>query len=248
MFRHRTVRAAALGLTIYGVLGILIVIALGVVGSRTFDEVSSLQGTLDMQRVALAQSVRTASRTIGDSAATSVEVQRSIDAAQASANTASQLAFNTSLSFRELSRSLQLTIFGIQPLAGIAPQFDQSGDQLEQLAMSLGSTRDALGQSRTGVGRVGTDLVQLQRQLDSVALAVEQAGGLGTSPRQLLPFQVAFYGMCLLVILQSLFSLVAGIALFRLGQALGSGALFPHVVRVPAAAVPMGQPRSIRQP
>jgi hypothetical protein len=45
------------------------------------------------------------------------------------------------------------------------------------------------------------------------------------------PFQVAIYGMCLLVIVQSAFSIVAGVVLYRLQRALGGEALFPHIKR-----------------
>jgi len=47
-------------------------------------------------------------------------------------------------------------------------------------------------------------------------------GVLGFDTQGMLPFQVAFYGMCLLVLLQSGFSIVAGIVLYRLQRALGA--------------------------
>jgi hypothetical protein len=98
------------------------------------------------------------------------------------------------------------------------------------------STRDALALNGSDIGRVGTDLGQLQVQLDTVATSLSQAGIFG-SGQSLLAFQVAFYGMCLLVILQSAFSLVAGITLYRLQRALGTEALFPHVRRATTSAV-----------
>jgi hypothetical protein len=55
----------------------------------------------------------------------------------------------------------------------------------------------------------------------------------------MLPFQVAFYGMCLLVFLQSAFSIVAGVVLYRLQRALGTEALFPALGR---RALPGPQP------
>ena len=77
--------------------------------------------------------------------------------------------------------------------------------------------------------QVGGDLNQLQTQLDAVATSLSQPGVLGLDTQSLLPFQVAFYGMCLLVILQSAFSLVAGVTLYRLSRALGAEPLFPHI-------------------
>ena len=68
-------------------------------------------------------------------------------------------------------------------------------------------------------------------QLDAVAASLSQPGVLGMDAQSLLPFQIAFYGMCLLVVLQSAFSIVAGIVLYRLQRALGAEPLFPHAIR-----------------
>jgi hypothetical protein len=237
MFRLGFLRTAAIALEVYGVLGLFITVAMLVVGYGTFSQVSALQGSLETERASLIQSIRTVSTTLADTAASTSNFQRSIDGARASADSASRLANQSAGTFRELGRSLNLTIFGLQPLAGLAPQFDQSADQMQQLAISLGTTRDSLAQNGTDVLRVGGDLQQLQRQLDAVAAALGQPGLLGAS-QQLLPFEIAFYGMCLLVFLQSLFAVVAGAALFRLQRALGSQPLFPHLQARPALATP----------
>jgi hypothetical protein len=237
MFRLGFLRTAAIALEIYGVLGLFITAALLVVGYSTFSQVSTLQAGLERERGSLVQSIRTVSRTLADTAASTTNFQRSIDGARSSADSASGLANQTAGTFRQLGRSLNITLFGLQPLAGLAPQFDQSADQMQQLAISLGQTRDSLAQNGADVRRVGADLGQLQRQLDAVAGALEQPGLLGAS-QELLPFEIAFYGMCLLVFLQSLFSVVAGAALFRLQRALGSQPLFPHLQRRPALAGP----------
>ena len=237
MFRFGFLRTAAIALEIYGVLGLFITAAMLVVGYGTFRQVSVLQGGLERERASFVQSIRTVSTTLADTAASTTNFQRSIDGARSSADSASSLANQSAGTFRELGRSLNITIFGLQPLAGLAPQFDQSADQMQQLAISLGNTRDALGQNVADVRRVGGDLQQLQRQLDAVAAALEQPGLLGAS-QELLPFEIAFYGMCLLVFLQSLFAVVAGAALFRLQRALGSQPLFPHLQRRPALVTP----------
>jgi hypothetical protein len=176
------------------------------------------------------------STTLADTAASTTNFQRSIDGARASADSASSLANQTAGTFRQLGQGLNISVFGLTPFAGLAPQFDQSADQMQQLAIALGTTRDSLAQNGADVRRVGADLGQLQRQLDGVAAALEQPGLLGAS-QALLPFEIAFYGMCLLVFLQSLFSVIAGAALFRLQRALGSQPLFPHLSR-PALATP----------
>jgi len=228
MFGYRFLRSAAVALGLYGVLGSCIAAAMLVVGSTTFTQVTTLQKTLESERLALVRSIRTVSGTLRDTASATTDFQRSIDNARTSADQASKLANDSAGTFRELGGSLNsLTIFGLQPLAGLGPQFDRSADQLQQLAISLGTTREALGQNGADVQRVGRDLGQLQVELDAVAAALSQPGVLGFDTQGFLPFQVAFYGMCLLVVLQSAFSIVAGITLYRLQRALGADPLFP---------------------
>jgi hypothetical protein len=142
------------------------------------------------------------------------------------------LANDSAGTFSAMGVSLgAISILGFQPLASVTPQFASSADGLQQLAISLGVTRDALAQNGTDVQRVGADLSLLQAQLDIVAASLSQPGVLGLDTRGMLPFQVAFYGMCLLVFLQSAFSIVAGVVLYRLQRALGNEALFPALGR-----------------
>ena len=246
MFRYRFLRSAAIALGLYGVLGLFIAAAMLVVGISTFAQVITLQTTLESERVALVRSIRTVSGTLRDTSAATSDFQKSIDNARGAADQASSLANTSAGTFRGLGTNLAgLTILGFQPLAGIAPQFATSADQLQQLAISLGATRDALAQNGSDVQRVGSDLGQLQLQLDAVATSLGQPGVLGLEPQGLLPFQVAFYGMCLLVILQSAFALVAGVVLHRLQRALGGEPLFPHVTRR-ATTIDAAEPDRVR--
>jgi hypothetical protein len=172
------------------------------------------------------RSIRTVAATVKNTASSTTNIQTSINGARASADNASKLANDTAGTFRELGQSLNIQILGLQPLAGLTPQFNRSADQLQQLAISIGATRDALGQNSNDIKRVGNDLAQLNTELESVANSLEQPGILGLGTQALLPFQLAFYGVCLLVVLQSVFSIVAGVALYRLQRALGSEPLF----------------------
>jgi hypothetical protein len=231
MVRYRSLRAAAIALAAYGVLGLGVAAAMIVVGISTFGHISDLQKTLGAERASLVQSIRTVSATLGDTVGATTGFSQSIDSAGAAADQASVLANQSAGTFRDLGNGVAtVTILGLQPLAGLAPQFSTSADQLQELAISLGSTRDALAQDKNDVERVGGDLSQLQTQVDAVANSLSQPGVLGLEAQSLVPFQVAFYGMCLLVFLHSAFTIVAGVALFRLQRALGpTESLFPHV-------------------
>jgi len=231
MFGSRSLRAASVALMLYGVLGLAIAVAMVVVAATTFDRIATLQASLERERGTLVTSLRTAATMLGDSANVTRSFQGSIDGARGSADTASKLANDTAGTFRDMSANMNISFFGVQPLAGLAPQFSQGADQLQQLAISLGTTRDALAQNTTNMRNVTTDLQMLQGQFNAVASSLEQPGVLGLGPQTLLPFQLFVYGVCLLLILQSAFSIVAGIALFRMQRALGAAYLFPYLAR-----------------
>ena len=220
MARSSYFRVAGIALALYGVLGLIIAIAMLVVGVSTFERVTTLQKTLEAERSSLVDSIRTVSGTLRDTAGATTSFQQSVANARTAADQASRLANDSAGTFRDLGqRSDALTVFGVRPLATVSPQFAASADQMQQLAIQLGTTRDALTQNVNDIGRVGRDLGQLQTQLDAVAVSLNQPGALGFSTQGLLTFQVAFYGMCLLVILQSAFSLVAGIVMLNLKRA-----------------------------
>ena len=233
MFGSRSLRAASIALIVYGLLGLGIAVAMVVVGSATFTRIATLQTTLERERSTLISSMRTAATMLGDTATVTRGFQGSIDGARNSADKASLLANNTAGTFRDMGSNLNISVFGVQPLAGLAPQFDRGADQLQQLAISLGSTRDALALNKSNIENVTTDLQQLQGQLNAVARSLEQPGVLGLDSQTLVPFQIAVYGICVLLLLQSAFSIVAGIALFRLQRALGTAYLFPTLARPP---------------
>jgi hypothetical protein len=215
MVRNRFLRTAAIALALYGVLGLFISAAMLVVGITTFTQIGSLQKTLEAERGSLVDSIRTVSGTIRDTAGATTSFQQSVASARTAADQASKLANDSAGSFRDLgARTAALNVFGIQPLAGLAPQFSTGADQLQQLAVQLGATRDALSQNAGDIGRIGGDLSQLQTQLDAVAVSLNQPGVLGWESQSLLPFQVAFFGMCLLVIVQSGFCLALGLLLW----------------------------------
>jgi hypothetical protein len=70
----------------------------------------------------------------------------------------------------------KLQIFGVQPLSsGLAPHFTNSADQLVQLAIELGDTRDSLQKNATDAQRVSGDLGMLRQEPDSLSTALESS-------------------------------------------------------------------------
>jgi hypothetical protein len=219
MFGDRFLRSAGIALGVYGVLGLLIATAVLLVGYTTFNQVVTLQVTLESERQSLVRAIRTASGTLRDTVTATSDFERSIDTARGASDRASKLANDSAGTFRDLGSTMtSLSVFGLQPLVGLGPQFDRSADQLQQLAISLGATREALSQNSADVRTVTADLNRLQTDMDGVAASLSQPGVLGLSTQSVLPFQVAFYGMCLLMVMQSVFSFVAGVALYQVSK------------------------------
>ena len=215
MLRRAGLRTAALALILYGLFGFLVGATVAIIGYSTFQSVDALRGMLDSERGSLALSLRGVSRTVGDSADATGQFQQTLDGARQSADSAAALASQTAASFRNMAQQVQVQIFGIEPLGGLAPQFQQSADQLDQLAATLASTRDALQSNSADVARVGGDLRGVQQQVNTLAATLDRAGVLVPPAEAEAPFKLAFLGMCALFALQSLFSLLAGIALLR---------------------------------
>ena len=92
MVGFRLVRAAALALGLYGILGVFVSAAMVIVGIWTFDQLVSLQATLETQRAAIVQSIRTVSGAVHDTGGATTDVRQSIDSAQSAANQASVLS------------------------------------------------------------------------------------------------------------------------------------------------------------
>jgi hypothetical protein len=208
-----------------------------IVGIWTFDQLVSLQATLETQRAAIVQSIRTVSGAVHDTGSATTDVRQSIDRAQGAANQASVLSNNSAGTFRQVGANLtNLTVLGIQPLIGIGPEFDQTADQLQQLAISLGTTRDALGQNSSDVQRVGGDLGQLQTQLDGLSTSLSQPTVLGMGVKGLLPFQIAWFGFCCLVFLHAAMSIAGSMVLFGVSRAMRGGSLLAGDREVTAAS------------
>src|ERR1700680_73221 len=106
MFSSRFLRLAALGLWGYGLLGVVVALAMLMGGFSAFQQLTSLQKTSDAQRTAVVQSVRGMSGTLRDTASATSDFQHSIDTARSSADQASKLANDSAGTFRSMGATL----------------------------------------------------------------------------------------------------------------------------------------------
>jgi hypothetical protein len=243
MLRGAFIRVAAFSLVLYGLLGVVIGLAMAYAGHATLSEVERLRSSLERERGSLAETLRTVSRTVSDTVSATSSTERSLVEAHASADAAARLAQDGAANFRMLAYSVQFQILGVQPLVGLAPGFEQTAASMDQLAGTLGATGEALQQNAASVTTVSRDLDRLRQQVAQLASTVERATVV--MPReQMLALQVAYYGMCLLFVMQSLFSLIAGVALYRQQELLALLAALVATQRAAPAAerAPTGRP------
>jgi hypothetical protein len=99
---------------------------------------------------------------------------------------------------------MQLNILGAQPLVGLASGFDQSAQDLDALGGSLATMGAALGQNRTDLAALETEMRRLADDLATLAQPARVPA--------ILPIGV---GLLLLFALQSGGVLLVGLALRR---------------------------------
>ena len=145
-------------LLIYGLAGIVLLVATAILGFGLATRVERLLTSADETLVA-------ASRSVDSAAAAFANVDASLGEGQASTDAAATLARDASQTLSSLGRAMELSIFGAQPLLPLADDFDRSAEQ----ANALGDTLDAVGGSldatRTDAGAIGIQLERLATEL-----------------------------------------------------------------------------------
>ena len=153
-----TRRQLGWGLIAYGVAGIALVFATAWFGLEAASRVDRLVAGAELTLDAAARSTTAAA-----DAASGLDA--SLSESLASARNAAELARDASTTLASLGRAMQVSIFGAQPLVGLADDFATSATQ----AASLGDTLDRLGasleSSAPDVSRIGLELDVLGTEL-----------------------------------------------------------------------------------
>ena len=193
----------AIGLIIYGAIGLVLTVVLILVGIAVWPQVHAFSGQLG-------GSLRATSASIGNAAMAMGGVQTSLDQVVQVTDNASRTALSASTSTRQLAEAMNFQMFGAQPFAELLPGFTSTADNLQQLGSSLASTSQALRQNSAQAGSMQRDLMTTQQQLDQLASAFDtQVAGVG------MPLLLLVVGTWLMLLLQSLLALLAGVALLR---------------------------------
>lgn len=194
--------ALAWALVLYGAAGLGLAVTGAAVGLDLATRVERLAADADGTLAAAAGATRAASDSFEN-------VDTSLSDAQESATAASTLSGDASGTLRSLALAMELSLLGSQPLLPLAREFETSADQADELADTLASVGGSLGDTRTDLTGVGTELGLLADRLE----ALRGAGGdddAGPPPLRL------FVALLLAwLVLPAIAALVTGLAMLR---------------------------------
>ena len=211
----RRIRAAAVGLIVYGLLGLGLLILAYVVANQTFQQIEALQALLSTQRTALVGSLRGTSSTLTIASSSFGTMGQTLGQAQDSTRQAAIFARDLSKTMQTLGNTLRTPLFGVLVLGDIGGGFDQAGQQLAIIAGSLDATGNTLGQNATDLQAVKQRLSQMQSQVETLTQALDTMPPQATQSGVLPIYQLAIYGLLGWLGIQALVSIMWGVLLFR---------------------------------
>ena len=171
-------RLLAWVLMLYGVLGLVLVLGGAAIGLDVTDRVERLTATADGTLAAAARSTDVAAEAF-------TNVDASLSESQGSADAAAELARDASVTMESLARAMELSVFGAQPLLPLAAEFDASAEQASALAETLDLVAASLGDTRTDVALIGTELAGLSSELNALREANGTSGSATAPPLRL---------------------------------------------------------------
>ncbi|MGI8998702.1 MAG: hypothetical protein ACR2GO_03230 [Candidatus Limnocylindria bacterium] len=197
----------AWALVLYGILGIALVGGGAVIGLDLASRVEQLTATADGTLAAAVRSTDAAADAF-------TNVDASLSESEASADAAAALARDASGTLASLAAAMQLSVFGAQPLLPLAGEFEASADQAAALGDTLDSVSGSLGETRTDVASIGTELDGLSTELAALRGANDTGGG---AP----PLRLFVILLLLWLCIPAVGGLLGGLALLRVPRTAG---------------------------
>jgi len=158
------------GLIVYGAVGVAMIAAGALIGLEVADRFERLATDADEAIVAAASATR--------SAADSFEgVDDSLEGAGDSTAAAAALARRSQEALDNLADAMSVSILGARPLLPLAADFAESAGLAGELAEALDGVQGSLGDTRTDVAAIGTELDALATELEDLGGSTQLDGG-----------------------------------------------------------------------
>ena len=227
--RGRRVQWLGLALVAYGVIGVLIFAAVAVAINRPLERVGELSQSVEEQRTALIDTMEQTEDTIRQMSESVRRMDTSLEDAQAAVNRSSSIAQGVALSMFQLRDSMSITIpiINTQPFSGLAPSFDQAGQQLQLLSQDLVTIATSLETNQGDVVLTADSLVSLADSVGVLTDSVENGPGVGIAEDALDAFRFALFAVAGWLLLFALGCALVGAYLFVSGRREARGATIP---------------------
>jgi hypothetical protein len=205
-------------LVIYGVIGIVIfaLVAYGI--NRPLQRAGELTQAVDDDLAALVDLLDETETTLRGMSTTVSHVDDSLASAQAAVARSSDIALGLSAAMYGLRDAVGITIFGQQPLVGLASRFEQAGQQLQLLATDLATISTALGVNRADVATTATSLQTLADRVGTLSETIDDTPDVTISQSTLGQLRLGIYAVAAWMMLFAVGCVIAGVYLIALGR------------------------------
>jgi hypothetical protein len=207
-------RLLGLALVLYGLIGIglFVVLALGV--TRPLDRAQRLSASVEDQRAALVESLGEAETTIRQMSESVERMDASLAEAKAATDRAANISRGVAQSMYQLRDTVSLEVpFLGQPLAGLAPSFDQSGQNLDLLGQDVGAIGVALESNRADVTLTAQNMADLADSVRELTRTVRESPGVEISTTTIESVRLAVFAVAAWMVLFAVGCVVAGMYL-----------------------------------
>jgi hypothetical protein len=177
---------AGLVLIVYGAIGIALFVVIGNGLMKPIERAQNLAASVEDQRAAIVDSLETAEETIRTMSHSVERMDTSLGDAKTAIDRASFIAHGVASSMYQLrdSMNVEIPLIGF-PLAGLAPSFDTSGQNLDQLGVDIANVGTALDSNRADVILTANNLGELASSVGTLTDRVNEAPSVDISERTL---------------------------------------------------------------
>ena len=215
--RHPRLRLLGVGLAAYGLIGLFLFAFVAVAINRPLERAQALSASVEQQRLALIETLGQAQSTLDGMSEGVGGMDTSLADAKAATDRASGLTTGLATNMFGLRDAMSLSIFGAQPLLGLAAGFDNSGQQLTALGTELATIGASLETNRTDVATTSANLADLATSVGQLTTMVSDSPGVEISTASLDAIRIAVFAICGWLAVLALGCVVAGAYLVRLG-------------------------------
>ena len=218
--RGRRIQLLGAALVVYGLIGIMIFIAVGAAINRPLERVGELSQSVEQQRAALIDTMVQTEETLRQMSEGVRRMDTSLEDAQAAVDRSSTIAQGLGLSMLQLRDAMGVTIpiLNTQPLIGLAPSFDQAGQQLQLLGQDLATIGTSLEANQGDVVATSDSLIALADSVAVLTDSVENGPGVGISEEALDAFRFALLAVAGWLVLFAVGCALIGAYLFVVGR------------------------------